>query len=256
MGLEIKDDVQQTTTETGSVETTTSTSTGNVEAKASETNTQAEDNGSKAGEDVTKTEIEDSKGSETSEGNDGKSNNDDKSNSDFDYSKYEEEFLSDGDLSEESKGELYKLFPKNLVDNYLANLQQATAYALAESEKKAFDLVGGEDNYKSLMGWASTNLDQDEKDAFNEAVGGSNEKIALQAIKGLQARMELAQKASKKPDIVLGNTDVVTGDKDVFLSRQDYANAIAKPEYQTSPQYRAEVDAKLARTLKNGGYKA
>lgn len=250
MGLEIKDDVQQTATETGSVETTTSTSTGNVEEKASETNTQAGDNGSKAGEDVTKTEIEDSKSSDTPK------DNNDKSDNDFDYSKYEEEFLSSGDLSEESKGELYKLFPKNLVDNYLANLKQATAYALAESEKKAFDLVGGEDNYKTLMSWASTNLDQDEKDAFNEAVGSSNEKIALQAIKGLQARMELAQKTSKKPNIVLGNTDVVTGDKDVFLSRQDYANAIAKPEYQTSPQYRAEVDAKLARTLKNGGYKA
>lgn len=244
MGLEIKDEVQTTTTqENQSGEATTSLTDNSGQAEAQTVTPQSETNVSE--------------GSNVEDSNDETNKEPEVKESDtFDYSKYEQEFLSTGDISTESKEELYKLFPRNLVDNYIANLKQATAYAIAENEKKAFNLVGGEDNYKSLMSWASANLDADEKEAFNEAVSGSNEKLALQAIKGLKARMDLSLATNKGPNVVLGSNDVAGVSNDVFLSRQDYANALAKPEYQTSPQYRAEVDAKLARTLKTGGYKA
>lgn len=244
MSLEITDEVQTGATEEGSsTEVTTNNDVSTTEVENQETN---------------QTQVNtEANPSETTEGNPEESVKEPESSSnDFDYSKYEQEFLSTGDISDESKAELYKVFPKNLVDNYIENMKQATAYAIAENEKKAFAVVGGEDNYKELVSWASKNLDQDEKEAFNELVSGSNEKLALQAIKGLQARMELAKATSKKPNIVMGSDEVITSSGDVFLSRQDYANAIADPKYQTSPQYRAEIDAKLARTMKSGGYKA
>lgn len=246
MGLEITDEVQTEATDEGSSTGVTT----NDDGSTTEVENQATNQVKAEAKAEANTE-------ETTEGNPEESVKEPESSSnDFDYSKYEQEFLSTGDVSDESKAELYKVFPKNLVDNYIENMKQATAYAIAENEKKAFALVGGEDNYKELLGWASKNLDLDEKDAFNELVSGSNEKLALQAIKGLQARMELAKAASKRPNIIMGSDDVVASNADVFLSRQDYANAIADPKYQTSPQYRAEIDAKLARTMKTGGYKA
>lgn len=170
---------------------------------------------------------------------------------DFDYSAYESEFLSTGDISKNSREQLYKSFPKNLVDNYIENMKAAYDYSVSQSEQKAYEVTGGKDGYLEMTAWASKNLSEDEIEAFNEAVNSGNEKWALQAIKGLYARKSLD--GAGKPKITLGGTaNGVSGD--VFLTRQDYANAVADEKYSNSPQYRAEIEAKLANTLKRGGF--
>ena len=169
----------------------------------------------------------------------------------FDYSAYESEFLSTGDISKNSREQLYKSFPKNLVDNYIENMKAAYDYSVSQSEQKAYEVTGGKDGYLEMTAWASKNLSEDEIEAFNEAVNSGNEKWALQAIKGLYARKSLD--SANKPKITMGGrADVTSGD--VFLTRQDYANAVADEKYSKSPQYRAEIEAKLANTLKRGGF--
>lgn len=172
---------------------------------------------------------------------------------DFDYSRYEQEFMNSGDISKTSRDELYKLFPKNLVDNYIENMKTANTYLVSQAEKKAFEITGGEQGYTEMIAWASKNLSEDEIEAYNEAVSSGNERWALQAIKGLYARRSLQK--GNEPKITLGSDAQSRARDDVFLTRQDYANAIADPKYRVSPQYRAQMDAKLANTLKLGGFK-
>ena len=172
---------------------------------------------------------------------------------DFDYSVYEREFLDSGDISKNSREELYKLFPKNLVDNYIENMKTAGEYIVSQSQKKAYEITGGEQGYADMVAWASKALSEDEIEAYNEVVSGGNERLALQAIKGLYARK--AMESSNKPKITMGGAGGQPTDEDTFLSRQDYANAVADERYSKSPQYRAEIEAKLAKTLKLGGFK-
>lgn len=173
---------------------------------------------------------------------------------DFDYSEYEQEFIDTGDISSASRENLYKVFPKNLVDNYIENLKGAVTYNINQTEAKAFSVVGGKEEYQGMLEWASKNLSDDEIDTFNQMVGGKDEKLAIQAIKGLYARKSLGD--TKKPSIIMGGASNKASGQDVFFSRKDYANAISDARYENSPEYRNEMANKLARTLKNGGFKA
>ena len=71
-------------------------------------------------------------------------------------------------------------------------------------------------------------------------------------VRGIAARKALS---NKKPNIILGSKGDKSSGADVFYSRVDYARAIQDDRYAKSPEYRAESQAKLERTLKFGGFK-
>lgn len=172
---------------------------------------------------------------------------------DFDYSKYENELRYTGDIGEASRKELYKSFPKNLVDNYIENLKVASAYVTEQAANQAYNLVGGKQGYTDMIAWASENLTEDEIEDYNEAINSGNQRRMNAAIKGLYARKSL--NSTSKPKLTMGETSSGGLRNDTFLTRRDYANAISDERYNKSPQYRAEVDEKLANTLRLGGFK-
>jgi len=178
----------------------------------------------------------------------------DKTEGEFDYSPYQDEFLETGDISEKSKEELYKTFPKNLVDMYIENMKVATSHAIEQSERKAFDAVGGEKSYTDMVTWASQNMSKEETEAYDNAVLSGNEQLALMAIKGMKAQYDMAN-VNNKPNIQMGDMGSGKDTKDVFITREGYAKAVASEEYENNAEYRAEVDNKLSRTLKFGGFK-
>ena len=171
---------------------------------------------------------------------------------DFNYSKYETEFLTTGDISPQSREELYKQFPKNLVDNYIDNLKGATEFRTSQAENKIYNAVGGQDEYKELIEQVSKNLSDDEIDRYNSIVTGSDINLAVEYVRGIEARKALS---NKKPNIIMGSKGDKSSDADVFYSRVDYARAIQDDRYTKSPEYRAELQAKLERTLKFGGFR-
>lgn len=174
-------------------------------------------------------------------------------NEDFDYSRYENELRHTGDIGEASRKELYKTFPKNLVDNYIENLKVASAYVTEQAANQAYNLVGGKQSYTDMIAWASENLSEEEIEDYNEAINSGNQRRMNAAIKGLYARKSLS--STNKPKLTMGETSSGNLRSDVFLTRRDYANAISDERYNKSPQYRAEVDEKLANTLRLGGFK-
>ena len=171
---------------------------------------------------------------------------------DFNYSKYETEFVTTGDISPQSREELYKQFPKNLVDNYIENMKGATEYKTSQAENKIYNAVGGQDKYQELIEWVSKNLSPDEIDRYNSIVTGSDINLAVEYVRGIEARKALS---NKRPNIIMGSKGDKSSGADVFYSRVDYARAIQDERYAKSPEYRAELQAKLERTLKFGGFR-
>ena len=171
---------------------------------------------------------------------------------DFNYSEYETEFLTTGDISPQSREKLYKQFPKNLVDNYIENMKGATEYKTSQAENKIYNAVGGQDKYKELIEWVSKNLSDDEIDRYNSIVTGSDINLAVEYVRGIEARKALS---NKRPNIIMGSKGDKSSGADVFYSRVDYARAIQDERYAKSPEYRAELQAKLERTLKFGGFR-
>lgn len=171
---------------------------------------------------------------------------------DFNYSEYEAEFLATGDISPQSREKLYKQFPKNLVDNYIENMKGATEFRTSQAENKIYNAVGGQDKYKELIEWVSKNLSDDEIERYNSIVTGSDINLAVEYVRGIEARKALS---NKKPNIIMGSKGDKSSDADVFYSRVDYARAIQDDRYTKSPEYRAELQAKLERTLKFGGFR-
>ena len=100
------------------------------------------------------------------------------------FEQAQNEFQENGSLSEETIANLEKSgLPKNYIDNYLAGLE-----ALATKfEQSAYEITGGEENYKKMTDWVASNLSAEEVKAFNDGVSADNN-TALYHIKNMTAR--------------------------------------------------------------------
>jgi hypothetical protein len=151
-----------------------------------------------------------------------------------------EEFANDGALSDDMFDKLEKVgYPRAMVEDYIAG-QTARA---ENYESNIKSLVGGPEAYDKMAEWARTNLDDSEREAFNEAVRG---KSAEFAVKGLYARYAAA---SKTPNLISGKSGAVGGE--VFRSKAELVSAMKDARYQKDPAYRADVEAKLKRSNLN-----
>lgn len=154
-----------------------------------------------------------------------------------------------GELSEESIEELSKLDSKELIQAYFAQYkaqaEKAQQAQLAESEVASLkQLAGGEEAYGEMITWASQNLDADEIGAFNSATNSGNAAAARFAIESLKNRYT-ATEGYEAP--------LVTGRKSApsvvgYRSNAELARDIADPRYHSDPAFRADVEAKLAKS--------
>jgi hypothetical protein len=171
---------------------------------------------------------------------DGKPEGDDSQLADF--SKYEQEFVSTGNLSEESIAEIvakYKL-PKQYVETYIAGLQALQAQEL----NRGYALVGGEQNYASMVEWAKVNLSPQEIQDYNNQVTSGKPEAVKFAIEALYSRYKAA--VGDTPNLISGNTGQPSSNG--FRSRAEIISAMSDPRYAKDPAYRKEVMDKIAVT--------
>ena len=154
--------------------------------------------------------------------------------------KYYDEFIENNQLSDKSYQELDALgLPKDLVDGYIAGQK-----ALADNDvSEVQNVVGGQENYAQLLEWSSQNLNQAEKDAFNDTIdNGSTEQVKI-AVQGLMARAGMSPNNTQQ-DMFEGNVNVTNSDS--FGSIAQVTEAMNDPRYKNDPAYRKEVEEKLA----------
>lgn len=167
---------------------------------------------------------------------------DKKANTDPDVmEKYYDELRENGELSEESYGELEDHgYPKHFIDNYVRGLK-----AEAESfSSEIYGAVGGQENYNKVVTWAQDNLSDQEIDTFNEGLASGNISQAKMMIEALNSRY--INQEGKKPDLVKGTQGTST--VGAYESKAELMEAMSDPRYSKDPAYRKKVTQKLAKS--------
>lgn len=155
------------------------------------------------------------------------------------------EWATNNGLKDETYAKLAEAgYPREMVDIYIEGLTQRTNATV----NKAYDLVGGQEAYSEMIGWAANSLSEAEQSAFNQAVNSNNPQLALMAVQGLQARWAgaLQQETSQEPEVTIGGKGRVAAD--VYQTLDDYMADLNNPKYDTNETYRRQVMAKLARS--------
>jgi hypothetical protein len=159
----------------------------------------------------------------------------------LDFGALEREYREAGDLSAESRAALAaKGITQEVVDQFLAGQKAAETLG----RQKVFETVGGEQQYRDMIAWASANLSADEIEAFNEVARGSNFAALRMAAAGLYARYEAAEGAEPKLVTASGSRPTV----DAYGSWAQVRADMADPRYDRDEAFRRGVEAKLARS--------
>ena len=150
-----------------------------------------------------------------------------------------EEYAKDGKLADGSYESLQKAgIPKDYVDRFIAG-KQAIADQQSSSVK---EMVGGTQAYDSMSEWASQNLSETEKTAYNSAVNSKDLESVKLAVVGLKARY--SQATGSEPKLVEGKASA-SGEQG-FQSWAQVTQAMSDPRYAKDVAYQTEVKNKLA----------
>ena len=156
------------------------------------------------------------------------------------------EFAKDGKLSDATYAEYEKHgVSREQIDGYIEG-QQAIA---TMRQREAFDAVGGEDQYKAMIGWARTALTPAEIEAYDrDVLTGKDAAVRTNAIKGLAARY--AAENGKDGQLLGGTNHGAVGDH--FKSKAEMVKAMSDPQYKKDAAYREQVAQKTANALRAG----
>ena len=151
----------------------------------------------------------------------------------LDIDVFQQEYNETGELSQDAYDALAEAgISGDIVDTWLAG-QEAIA---DQSISEIYNMVGGENNYNSMLDWANNNLQQWEIDAFNNSIENLDPN-AMFAVQGLMARMQNAE--GIPPRLMTGEAVPSTAPR--FESLAQVTQAMRDPKYSSDPAYRAQV---------------
>tara|TARA_B100000965_G_scaffold240876_1_gene202105 strand:+ start:498 stop:1289 length:792 start_codon:yes stop_codon:yes gene_type:complete len=105
-------------------------------------------------------------------------------------------------------------------------------------------LVGGEENYNNMLGWAQQNLPSKEIELFDAVMDEGNRLAAYFAVKSMA--LSYQDGVGKDGQMVTGKAP--KSDGDVFNSQQEMVQAMEDPRYNDDPAYREQIMEKLQRS--------
>lgn len=114
-------------------------------------------------------------------------------------------------------------------------------------ELKAYEAVGGKENYSAMVEYAKANLTEAQISVYDAAVNGADRSTALLAVQGLNAMYKLHQmetygQEGQMTSPASGGLNVVQG----YATMSDMMKDMSDPRYQTDPTFVANVERKLA----------
>lgn len=161
-------------------------------------------------------------------------------------SKYSNELLENGDLSQASYDELAKVgYTKEMVTAYIRGMQTdqiANDVVTFDREvTKIKQAVGGDEGFAEMSAWAKANLSEPELKAYNAQIDSGDIDAMRLAVEGLQSRYR--RDNPKQPKLHQGGRS--TGEVG-FGSVEEMTNAIRDPRYASDPSYRNQVIQRVA----------
>ena len=160
-------------------------------------------------------------------------------NAGLDFNTLAQEYADNGQLGEQSYKALEDSgIPKEYVDQFIAG-QKAIG---AQQTSNVKNMVGGEEAYNEMASWASKNMSDGEKKAYNAAVNSADMDTVKLAVDGLRAKYQAAN--GTEPNLVQGKATPVA--EQGYASWAEVTEAMADPRYAKDPAYQAAVKAKIA----------
>lgn len=160
----------------------------------------------------------------------------------------QEAYAQTGEISPELRAEFTKKtgLPDSLIDSHLASVQAVEQANLSAAEQ----IAGGPEAYAEMVNWASQKLSEQEKMAYNEAVYSDNPAMARMAIEGLKTRFE-RENGGLQPNLIAGGRPDYAGVQ-AFQSEYEWQQARRSEQYKVDPAFRAQVEARLKRSMELG----
>ena len=165
----------------------------------------------------------------------------------------DEYYSNDGNLSAETMQKFESMSAKDLVSAYMEvqksnpELQQYNSEPADISDATVNQIknyAGGDRAYSDMVNWASSNLDAQSIEAFDNIVNtGSVDAIKL-AVNGLKSQYQEAN--GFEGTMYSGKAPAST--KDVYRSQAELVEAMSDRRYDNDPAYRQDVLAKLDRS--------
>lgn len=157
----------------------------------------------------------------------------------LDMAALESKLIADGALADEDYTALAKVgITKEMANTYIDG-QRAMGEALVARIHTA---VGGEEQFNSILSWASENLPAAEVAAFNRVVDTADEGTVTLALEGLAAKYSKA--GQQAPKLMTGQR-TATG-ANPFRSTAEMTAAMRDSRYATDTAYRDDVISRLA----------
>lgn len=158
----------------------------------------------------------------------------------LDFTKFEREYIANGDLSESSYKELEKAgITKKHVEAYLRGKEALMQQTITEIT----DMAGGMEGYRSVIQWAADNLPEEEITAYNEAMNSGNKPLIKMAVSGLVSRYRASE--GSEPELVKGRAPAAnSGASAGFASKEEMIAAMSDPRYGKDSAYTRVVERK------------
>lgn len=155
---------------------------------------------------------------------------------------YIDEFATNGKLSEDSYEKIEKAgISRDIVDLYIEG--QKAIFTLHTNELMA--VAGGKDEYNKMINWATENLSDSEKDAFNDAVYSSDKSVGKLAVSGLYARYKNQNNYSLGSRIEADNNKIF----DTYSSMAEMVRDVQDERYKQDEAFRKIVAEKASRSF-------
>lgn len=129
-------------------------------------------------------------------------------------------------------------------------VQGAIAYAAQQrqsTDTAVLEVMGGRDEFAKVADWFSRNGSEAELAMYNQAVNSGDTSAAQTAASGILARYQAANGVSPDHRVSGGRQSTPTGVQP-YGSWQDAVREMQKPEYKTSPDFRAQVAERISRS--------
>jgi hypothetical protein len=149
------------------------------------------------------------------------------------------------DYSEETLQKLEQLDAADLAQMYLeyrAQVEEGTqGQELSEADVSSLKgIVGGDENYEAMMGWAQDALNEQEINMYDAVMEKGDPLACFFAVQALKSRFLEAQ--GYDGQMLTGTAPKAAKG---FRSQAELVRAMNDPRYDSDPAYRADVAAKL-----------
>ena len=165
----------------------------------------------------------------------------------LDMGEFENEFMSNGELSKESYDKLSKAgIPPTVVDAYIAGQQALVESFVGEVQA----LAGGPDQYKEMTDWARAHLSKEECAAYDHLMTSTNREAIKLAVTGMVSKWKA--EVGSAPKLVQSratSTRQSTANRvQGFKSVAEMTKAMQDKRYGTDAGYTRSVEEKVMRS--------